>query len=341
MKALVMFSGGLDSSLAIRILQEQGVEVEALNYTGAFHAGYFDEFDSSAKRFAASFGIKLAIFRIEDDFIDILKNPAYGYGRNMNPCVDCRIYTLKRAKEYMKKEGASFIATGEVLGQRPMSQRKNMLEVVEKRSGLEGLLLRPLSAKLLKPTIPEEKSWVDREKLYDISGRSRKIQIALAKEYGIKDYPSPAGGCLLTDPQFAVRLKDLMKYDSLTMDGMELLKAGRHFRLSANTKAIVGRDREDNLRIKGLIKENDVILKLKDMPGPLTILRGKPIDEEITTAGAIAARYSKAREEGSVLMAQYAAAEDGEEWAASRDQRQERYFPVKPAEDSIIAKYMV
>lgn len=245
-KALVMLSGGLDSSLAVRILQEQGLEVEAVHFTGVFHAGEFDEYDSSAGRFAKRFGVKLTILNIEEDFIDILKNPRYGYGSNINPCIDCRIYTLKKAKKYMDETDASFIATGEVLGQRPMSQRKNMLELVEKRSGLEGLLLRPLSAKLLEPTIPEEKGWIDREKLFDISGRSRKPQMALAKRYGIEDYPNPAGGCLLTDPQFSERLRDLLRHNNLTMGEMEFLKVGRHFRLSDDTKAVVGRSREDN-----------------------------------------------------------------------------------------------
>jgi len=337
-KALIMMSGGLDSLLALRIMQEQGVEVEALHFIGVFHAGKFEERDSDLERFTETSGVKLTIARIEDDFIDILKNPAYGYGSNLNPCVDCRIYTLKKAREYMDKSGASFIVTGEVVGQRPMSQRRNMLELVEKKSGLEGLLLRPLSAKRLKPTIPEEKGWIDREGLFDINGRSRKPQMALAKRFGIKDYPSPAGGCLLTDPQFAARLRDLIKYDELTTDAIELLKVGRHFRLSDSTKAIVGRNRDDNARMAELIKENDIILKLKDMPGPLTVLRGSPGDKEIEAAGSITVRYSKARREDSVRITKYAVATDGKGPGPLTGQKDKSYFSVRPAPDDVLTK---
>jgi len=340
-KAIVMFSGGLDSSLAVRILQEEGVEVEALHFTGAFHAGKFDEYDSSAKRFAEKFGVKLTIFKIEDDFINILENPRYGYGSNMNPCIDCRIYTLKKAKKYMEEAKAFFIATGEVLGQRPMSQRKDTLELIAKRSGLDGLLLRPLSAKLLKPTIPEERVWIDREKLFDISGRSRKLQMALADRYGIKNYPTPAGGCLLTDPQFSVRLKDLVKHSSLTLDDIELLKVGRHFRLSGDTKAIVGRNQDDNSRILELVKENDIVLKLKDIPGPLTILKGKPTEKDIEIAGTITARYSKAKQHDAVEASYYVVDSNNKAESYPRYRGKENSFPTTPAEDGVIRKYMI
>lgn len=335
-----MFSGGLDSSLAIRILQEQGIEIEALHYTGAFHTGRFDEYNFSAKRFAEKSAVTLTVFKIEDDFIDILKNPRYGYGSNMNPCIDCRIYTLKKAKEYMEKTGASFIATGEVLGQRPMSQRKDTLKLIEKRSGLERLLLRPLSAKLLEPTIPEERRWVDREKLFDISGRSRKAQMALAEKYGIKKYPTPAGGCLLTDPQFSVRAKDLVEHDSLTMGEIELLKVGRHFRLSENAKAIVGRNKDDNKRILEHVKENDIILRLKDMPGPITIIRGRATKKEIELGGSITARYSKAREHDLVEVSQYVIDTNINSEPFPKDKIKAN-FSIRPAEDDVITKCMI
>jgi tRNA U34 2-thiouridine synthase MnmA/TrmU len=340
-KALVMFSGGLDSSLVIRILQEQGIGVEAFHYTGAFHAGQFDGYDSSAKCFADSFGVKLSTFKIGDDFVDVLKNPRYGYGSNMNPCIDCRIYTLKKAKEYMGKIGAAFIATGEVLGQRPMSQRKNMLKLIEKHSGLEGLLLRPLSAKLLEPTIPEEKGWVDREKLFDISGRSRKAQIALAEKYGIKDYPNPAGGCLLTDPQFSVRVRDLLKHDNLTIDEIEFLKVGRHFRLSKDTKVIVGRDQDDNARILELVKEDNIILRLKDMPGPVAILKGRPTDKDIELAGAITARYSKARTHNLIRISYCKVNAEKRKDHLFNDKRDEGIFSISPAYDEDIIRYII
>ena len=340
-KALVMFSGGLDSSLVLRILEEEGVRVEAVHFKGVFHKAKFDEYDSYVKDITDKFGIKLTSLKIEDDFIDILKNPRYGYGSNMNPCIDCRIYVLKKAKAYMKDAGASFIATGEVLGQRPMSQRKNSLDVVEKRSELIGLLLRPLSAKLLKPTIPEEKGWVRRENLFAISGRSRKEQMALAKKYGIKDYPNPAGGCLLTDPQFSIKAKDLLKYDALTMKEMELLKVGRHFRLSSNTKAIVGRNQDDNTRILKLAGENDILLRLGDMPGPVTLLRGKHSTLNIEKAGSLTARYSKAGEGDLVKISQYIADADGRKKPFYKKGEKETSFLVKPAGDDVTTKYMI
>ncbi|MBL7071487.1 MAG: 7-cyano-7-deazaguanine synthase [Candidatus Omnitrophica bacterium] len=325
-RALVMISGGLDSSLAARILQEQGIEIEAVHFTGVIHAGVYNEYNSRARRFADKLGIKLTTFRIEDDFIKVLTNPSYGYGSNFNPCVDCRIYTLKRVGEYMRRSGASFIATGEVMGQRPMSQRKPMLDLVEKETGLTGYLLRPLCAKLLKPTIPEEKGWVDREKLYDISGRSRRPQMELAKKLGVTDYPAPAGGCLLTDPIFTIRLKDLLKHEGLTMEAMHFLKVGRHFRLSENTKAIVGRDQDDNSRLEEIVTDKEIMLKLKDIPGPITVLKGQPTDQDIEKAGAITAHYSKAKGEGSVSMVKYRAG--GEEAC----------FSVKPAGEKVIAE---
>lgn len=292
-KALVMFSGGLDSTLALRILQEQDVTVEAVHFSGVFHAGKFKERESYVKKVTDRFGIKVSAFDMGEDFIDILKNPRYGYGRNLNPCIDCRIYTLKKAKAYMDEAKAQFIATGEVLGQRPMSQRKDMLHVVEKRSGLEGALLRPLSAKLLPTTLPEEKGWVDRSRLFDISGRSRKRQMELARQFNIKDYPNPAGGCLLTDPQYTERLRDLIKHDNVTNDDMELLKYGRHFRISDHAKVIVGRNKLDNETMLNLVRKGDVILKLKNIPGPLTIVRGQASDKDIITAAELTARYAK------------------------------------------------
>ena len=339
-KALVMFSGGLDSSLACCILQQQGIEVEGAHFRGAFHAGRFEEYDLNARHFSERFNIKLTIFQIGDDFIDILKNPRYGYGSNINPCIDCRIYTLKKAREHMLKIGASFIATGEVLGQRPMSQRKDMLRLIEKQTNMEGLLLRPLSAKLLKPTIPEERGWVERERLFDIRGRSRKPQMALAEKFGIEDYPSPAGGCLLTDPQFSVRIKDLVRHGNLSVSDIELLKVGRHFRLSDSTKAIVGRNQEDNKRILELVKENDTVLRLKNMPGPITILKGRPDKKDIEIAGAITARYSKARQHDLVRISGYLAGADGSKNVGVESEK-EVHLTLKPVSDDVITKCMI
>ena len=325
-----MFSGGLDSLLALRILQEQSIETEAFHFTGPFHADKLPEGGLDAKRFADSFGVKLKTCNIENDFMPILKNPRYGYGSNMNPCIDCRIYTLKKAGQRMKEIGASFVATGEVLGQRPMSQRRDMLGVVERRSGMDGLLLRPLSARLLPSTIPEKKGWVDRECLYGIQGRSRKPQMALAQKYGIKNYPNPAGGCLLTDPQFSIKLKDLLKYDILDTKAIEFLKVGRHFRLSPGVKAIVGRDRSDNARILELVEKGDAIIKLKNVPGPITVLKGAFTKKDIETAGVITAKYSKEKDKNTVDVFYYITGADRKE-----------YFAVKPAGDDIMEKYAV
>jgi len=230
-----------------------------------------------------------------------VKHPKHGYGRNMNPCIDCRIFMLKRAKAYMEESGAAFIVTGEVLGQRPMSQRKDAMHLIEREAGLEGFILRPLSAKVLPITIPEKEGWVDREKLLNISGRSRKPQIELADHYGIHDYPCPAGGCLLTDPGFAKRMKDLMVHvPNFSLNDVHLLKMGRHFRLSHTIKLVVGRNEEENQKIQTFAQGEDILLKVSSFPGPLSLLRGKPEEEDIKKAAAITSHYGKAKDLGNI-----------------------------------------
>ncbi len=266
-KALVLFSGGLDSILAAEILKRQGIKITALSFKSCF----FNE--KQPKEAAKKLKIPFKAKDISEKYLETVKRPLHGMGKGMNPCTDCRILMLKEAKKTMEKEGFDFIATGEVLGQRPMSQNIQALFLAEKESSLAGLLLRPLSAKLLPLTLPEKKGWVDRKKLFSISGRSRKKQMELAKKWKIKKYPTPAGGCLLTDLQFSLRLKELFgKYPECGKDDIELLKLGRHF-WSGKTKIVVGRNEKENGGIRKLAGKEDLLLELKDYSGPLTLVR--------------------------------------------------------------------
>lgn len=302
-RALVLLSGGLDSSLALRLLMEQGVEPIGVHFVSPFFRSPW------AVKIAREWGVPLLEVDITEEILQLLKAPPHGFGSQMNPCIDCHALMLRKTRELMEKVGASFVATGEVLDERPMSQNKSALRIVERESGLEGLLLRPLSAKLLPPTIPEKEGWVDREKLLDIRGRSRKRQMELAEKLGINDYPSPAGGCLLTDPQFAKRLKELMDNGELERENVELLKLGRHFRLRKGVKLVVGRNKEENQKLKELLRTGDTFLSAHSHRGPSAILRGEVQDEDIQLAGEILARYSD-MEEGEKLRVKV---RDGEE----------------------------
>ena len=241
MKAITLLSGGLDSTLASKMVMDQGVELEAVNFLTVFctctHRG---ESCLASQKAVNRLGIPLRVFNVSDEYLDVVKHPKHGYGSHMNPCIDCRIFMLKKTQAYMKEIGASFIVTGEVLGQRPMSQRRDAMRLIEKEAELDGFILRPLSAKLLPATVPEKEGWVSREKLLDIQGRSRKPQMRLADHFGIQDYPCPAGGCLLTDPGFSMRLRDLALHEpDFSLNDVHLLKTGRHFRLSPKGKLIV------------------------------------------------------------------------------------------------------
>ena len=301
-KALALLSGGLDSILATKLIIEQGIEVEAINFLTTFCTCTRKGCNHAATEAARTLKIPLKIMNITEEYLNIVKNPKHGYGSSMNPCIDCRVFTFTKAKHYMREIGASFIVTGEVLGERPMSQRRDAILLIEKEAGLKGLILRPLSAKLFEPTIPEKEGIVDREKLLAISGRSRKPQIALAKGFEINDYPCPAGGCLLTDAIFGKRIKDLIDKDSLNLDDVKLLKFGRHFRLSDSAKLIVGRDEKENELLESLVKDGDVCLKLKDHQGPFSILRGKRDAGTIEQAARIAAYHTKFRQEGALKV---------------------------------------
>lgn len=270
-KALVLLSGGLDSILAVKLLQEQGIEVCAVNFR--------TNFCGPAKAYPAAemLGVPLREVNIRQEFLSVLKNPRHGYGAGLNPCVDCHALMLKKAGQIMWAESFDFVATGEVLGQRPMSQHKAALDIVARESDLAGYLLRPLSAKLLEATLAEQDGRVDREKLLDISGRSRKRQMALAKQYGLNDYPTPAGGCALTQKGFSDRLGELMKQKpDFNPDDVDLVGLGRHFWFGA-TQIILGRDKEENEFLKSRIKTGEVFIIPINFSGPEALIKGKKI----------------------------------------------------------------
>lgn len=291
-KAISLISGGLDSTLATKVMLEQGIEVIAANFVSPFcRCNHRAGCQHEAKFISGELGIPLRVINVSKDFLEVLKSPKHGYGSHMNPCIDCRILMLKKAKELMKEVGASFLITGEVLGQRPMSQRRDAMLIIEKDAGVKGLILRPLSAKLLEPTIPEKKGWVDRTKLLNISGRGRKPQIQLASDFNIKDYPCPAGGCLLTDPAFSLRVKDLIGHNELTQEDVSFLNHGRHFRIEETAKLIVGRNEYDNKALED--KALGVIFMSEDeVAGATALGRGDFSKQEtILLACRITARY--------------------------------------------------
>lgn len=294
MKALALLSGGLDSTLAVRVLLEQNIEVEAINFTSPFCLCSGRNTGCSAAATAASgLGIRLYHETCGQEYLDMIANPKYGYGRNMNPCLDCRIFKLRRAKEWMERIGASFLVTGEVLNQRPMSQRRDTLDICERDADLRGMILRPLSAKVLRPTIPEERGWVDRNRLLAFSGRGRQPQIALAEELGVMDYPCPSGGCLLTYAEFAAKIRDVLKYAKrLTSWDCAMLRVGRHFRLDGGTKLVVGKSLEENERLLQLAREGCMVLDSSPLPGPIALAFGPLTPSDMSTAAAIVARYA-------------------------------------------------
>jgi tRNA-uridine 2-sulfurtransferase len=289
MKALCVFSGGLDSMLAAELLRAQDVDVLALFFeTPFFHS-------KRARQSAEALHLPFKVLDISERHLEVVKHPKHGYGGHMNPCIDCHALMFRIAGERLEGEGASFVVSGEVLGQRPMSQNRPALGLVARESGLGELLLRPLSAKHLPPTLPEQRGWVDRESLMDFQGRSRKPQMALAKALGIKDYPSPAGGCLLTEKAFSVRLKDLLsRRPDPKGTELELLKWGRHFRVALGAKLVVGRNKSENEAIRALSREEDVLLTTASTPGPTVLLSGDSSPDALELASAVAAAYSDA-----------------------------------------------
>lgn len=289
MKAVCVFSGGLDSILAVEIIRAQGVDVQAIFFETPFFPS------TKAAKSAATINLPFKVIDIFEDHLKIVKNPKHGYGENMNPCIDCHTLMLNKAGGLLQEEEASFIITGEVLGQRPMSQNREALDRIASESGFAGLILRPLSAKLLPRTLPEEKGWVDREALMDWSGRTRKPQMAMARKLDITEYPSPAGGCLLTDGIFSRRLRDLFSSrPDFEKREIELLKLGRHFRLGPRTKFIVGRNKKENQAIQALSNDEDLLLKTVSIPGPTALLMGDITDEFEELAASVTVSYSDA-----------------------------------------------
>jgi len=299
MKALALLSGGLDSTLAVKLVLNQGIEVEAINFVSPFCL--CKKGGCGASDVAKQLHIPLKIVSVGKDYLNVVRNQKYGYGRNMNPCIDCRIFMLKKAKKYAKEIGANFIFTGEVLDERPMSQHWKALNIIEKEAGLEGKILRPLSAKLLPKTEAERKSWVKREALLDIRGRSRKRQIELAKEFAITDYPCPAGGCLLTYKEYANKLRDLFNHKKrVSLNDVQLLKVGRHFRFE-RSKIIVGRNENENKILVNQKLDGDYYFEVQGCGSPISLLQGPKTKKAVETAARLTAYYSD-QKTGKVLV---------------------------------------
>jgi len=308
MKAVALYSGGLDSILACKMILRQGVEVTAVQFvTPFFQHHLLDVAVAHCQDVASKHGISLRLEDLSGGYLHMLHHPAHGFGKNFNPCLDCKILMMRRARQIMEEIGASFLVSGEVLGQRPMSQRRDTLAIIERDAGVRGLLLRPLSAKLLNPTIPEKEGWLRREELGDLSGRGRSAQIALAKEFGVSDYPLPAGGCILTDPIQGRRLRQVhdgalpFAATTMTADDFSLLQLGRQFVLPGGGWLVLGRDEKENDRIGTLAKTEDAFLHPHDRPGPAALLRragicypdGSIRDADLGRAAGLIARYAK------------------------------------------------
>lgn len=293
-KVLVLFSGGLDSTLAIKAMLDQGLDVEAAIFRTPFCLCDKCHTESIVKKFE----LKAHTIFLGQEYLDLVSDPPRGYGSQMNPCIDCRILMMTKAKELANEIGAKCLVTGEVLNERPFSQTKRAMEFIEKKAGLEGKILRPLSAKLLPETEIEQTGVVNREKFYSIEGRRRLPQLELAREWGIKDYPCPSGGCLLTDPRFADKLRDYLKHEKkLKIDDIHLLRLGRHFRIKGK-KIIVGRNEKENERLESMAKKKNWIhLEVIEYMSPITILKGNSYIDLIEKAAQITVRYSDAKKD--------------------------------------------
>lgn len=299
-KAIALLSGGLDSTLAVKLMLEQGIEIVALNFKSPFcncDGKDRDGCKSHAIKVAEDFEVEIKVVHKGLEYLEVVRHPKFGYGSGINPCVDCRIFSFQMAKDLMPAVGASFLVTGEVVGQRPMSQRKHPMFLIEKEAGLEGLIVRPLSAKLLPITIPEEIGIVDREKLLGISGRSRKEQIKVARELEVEDYPCSSGGCLLTDQNFAKRLKDYFDHSERNVwSEMKLLQIGRHFRVSSELKVIVGKDEDDNKKLLAFKGNGDTFFEPTGFSGPAALAKGELTEKDRELIGSIILRYGKVKE---------------------------------------------
>jgi tRNA-specific 2-thiouridylase len=292
MRALALFSGGLDSVLAMKLIVDQGVEVIAVNINIGF-GGTTDRLEHM-QSMCDQIGAKLEILDLRELYLDeVLFDPKYGYGKNFNPCVDCHGFMFRHTGELLKKYDASFMISGEVMGQRPMSQRKDALEQVKSLSNYDELIVRPLCAKLLPPSKPELEGWIDREKLLDINGRGRNRQLALAKEIGLEDFESPGGGCLLTEIQFSNKLKDFVEYEKLAVDDIDTLKAGRHLRLPDGAKLIIGRHKEDNEKLKATNSDKYYKARIVDATGPFCLFSKEASEADKELAATFIVTYGK------------------------------------------------
>lgn len=288
MRALALLSGGLDSSLAAKLIADQGIEVVGVS----FESPFFDA--GGARDAAAELGIPLVVIDVSEDILSILRAPRYGFGKHMNPCIDCHALMVRRAAERMEELGASFIVTGEVVGQRPKSQMRFGLEAVERESGVSRVLLRPLSAQLLLPTLPEESGWVDRTRLLALHGRTRKPQLELAAAFGLTHFNSPAGGCLLADENYSRALRDLKEHGQLSLPSVRLVAVGRQFRISERAKVVVGRNQAENAVLMELIPAGDLLLRAVDRKGPIAVLSGEADEADRRVAAGIVASYADA-----------------------------------------------
>jgi hypothetical protein len=298
-KAVALLSGGLDSTLAVKLVLDQGIDVEAVNFVSPFCL--CRKGGCGALEVAKNLNIPLKTITVGEEYLRIVRKPQFGYGKNMNPCIDCRIFMLKKAKKYAEEIGASFIFTGEVLGQRPMSQHRKTLGIIEKEAGLKGKILRPLSAKLLPPTEVEKKGLVSRETLLGIEGRSRKKQIRLAQELKVTEYSCPGGGCLLTYREFTSKLKDLFERKKrISLKDVRLLKVGRHFRFGKN-KIIVGRNEAENGLLLQMKMTNDYCFEAQDTGSPITLLQGPKTRIAVKRAAELTVYYSD-RKQSVVLV---------------------------------------
>ncbi|MFC1843781.1 thiamine biosynthesis protein [Thermodesulfobacteriota bacterium] len=304
--ALALFSGGLDSTLACRVVAAQGIKIVAVKFVTPFFGYELLQKKQEYIRWIKEISdIDLKLKDVTIPYLELLKNPAHGYGKNFNPCIDCKIFLLSEARKIMPEIGASFLITGEVVGQRPMSQRRDTLRIIERESGCDDILVRPLCAKNLAPTKAENEGLIDRQKLLDFSGRNRKPQMQLAQKFGIKDYPSPAGGCILTDPILSLRIQEYYEtHEQIIPEDILLMMVGRQLKLPSRAWLVVGRNQTENIKIEKLRLPDDWLLQPKDIPGPSAILRYSSKPEDLETAASIVVRYSKksARELGNAVI---------------------------------------
>ncbi len=301
MKAIALFSGGLDSTLAMKLIIDQGIEVLAVNINTGF--GGTKDRTEHMQSMCKQVGAELKIVDIQSEYVqDVLFDPKHGYGKNFNPCIDCHAKMFAVAKRIMEAEGASFLISGEVMGQRPMSQNKDALQIILQESNCDGLLLRPMSAKMLAPTIPELNGWVDREKLEGITGRNRERQMELAKEIGLENFESPGGGCLLTDINFSKKMFDFIKYDKFEVKDILVMKYGRHLRLSDGAKLVVGRDKEDNEHLQNIQNDKYYHIQTIGVPGPHALLSKNATESDKQLASKIVLTYCKTIPEQNYVL---------------------------------------